>query len=475
MKSIASRLPVTMAGLMALAFATATLVPGQDPKKDLPAKDPPGKQGDSGEKSPQIKLRLALSGHTGDVQSVAYSPDGVFLASGDSNGAVKLWDVTTGKCTASLSGHTSGVSSVAFSPDGKTLASGGGPFLKPGEVKLWDVITRKEKASFGGHNWHVFALSFSSDGKTLAASDTSETILWEVATGNKKSPYNDPFANVRRLIYSPVGNAATVLKNETVIVTKPGKSPPDGNGTPIAYSPDGGVLALRGDKGVNLWDISTGKMQCQLKQEGVTSVAFSPDGETIATNAATNLTVKVREGMSTRQHTYLGALVLWDCSSGEVRAHLLRDDKVTAIAFNPCGGNMASGEGKLVKVWDVRDVLPDKGKLQGTWRLVSLEENGQSRTPNSAVRLVIKGNQMTQRIDNMVVNTAMFQLEPNRKPKWVDVTDKTGKTSKGIYQLGMDSFEICIPHEGDLSSRPEELSAKEGSKQTFLKYRREGP
>jgi WD40 repeat protein len=66
---------------------------------------------------------------------VAYSPDGKTLASGSGDKTVKLWDVATGKNTATIKGHTEGVHAVAYSSDGRTLASGSGD----GTIKLWDV------------------------------------------------------------------------------------------------------------------------------------------------------------------------------------------------------------------------------------------------------------------------------------------------------------------------------------------------
>ena len=75
------------------------------------------------------------------AQSVAFSPDGKILASagmdGWSSGSTQLWDVASGKNTATLKEHTSYVQSVAFSPDGKTLASGS----RDKTVKLWDVAS----------------------------------------------------------------------------------------------------------------------------------------------------------------------------------------------------------------------------------------------------------------------------------------------------------------------------------------------
>ncbi len=77
-----------------------------------------------------------LEGHSGSVQSIAFSPDGKLLASGSDDKTIKLWDTATGD-VQTLEGHSGSIQSIAFSPDGKLLASGSGDET----IKLWNIAT----------------------------------------------------------------------------------------------------------------------------------------------------------------------------------------------------------------------------------------------------------------------------------------------------------------------------------------------
>ena len=110
-------------------------------------------------RTPQTPIPNTATGHTDQVNAVAFSPDGKTLASGSWDGTVKLWDVASGQNSRTLSAGFTRVYSVAYSPDGKTLAAGGAvPFpvgtdlwktpLLPGEVRLFDVASGKSSATF---------------------------------------------------------------------------------------------------------------------------------------------------------------------------------------------------------------------------------------------------------------------------------------------------------------------------------------
>ena len=121
------------------------------------------------------KLWTTLTGHTGGVNRVEWSPDGKILASASTEGTVRLWSAE-GKSLATLTGHIGYVYSVAWSPDGKILASASWDKT----VRLWSP-DGKALATLTGQTDRVKSVAWSPDGKTLAsASDDSTIRLWEI-------------------------------------------------------------------------------------------------------------------------------------------------------------------------------------------------------------------------------------------------------------------------------------------------------
>ncbi len=123
-----------------------------------------------------------FEGHADWVTSVSFSSDGTTLASGlwggnlsASAGTVRLWDVSTRRNTPLK--QTGEVHSVAISPDGTTLATGDGD-----RTRLWDVTTKGHIATLAGHTRDVRSVAFSQDGRILASGSEDATIrLWDIS------------------------------------------------------------------------------------------------------------------------------------------------------------------------------------------------------------------------------------------------------------------------------------------------------
>jgi WD40 repeat protein len=326
---------------------------------------------------------------SGFTRSVAFSPDGKVLATGNrgtgSGGGVVLWDVAARSRLAEdpLPVSEGDVASVAFSPDGKVLAAG---YLgSGGGVVLWDVAARRRLAedpllvSEGG----VSSVAFSSDRKTLAAGYRGRgsgggVVLWDVAARSRLA--EDPLVvsegGVLSLAFSPdgkalatgyrgIGSGGGVVLWDVAARWRLAEDPlpvSEGIVASVAFSSDGKALAAGcgsgGRGGVVLWDVAERRRLAEdplpVSEGDVAGVAFSSDGKALAAGYGSG----DRSGV-----------VLWDVAARRRLAEdplFVNEGFVVSVAFSTDGKALAAGydnvdrggSGGGVVLWDVAASAP---------------------------------------------------------------------------------------------------------------------
>lgn len=332
-----------------------------------------------------VRADLATSVFTdtfGSILSVAFSPDGAWLAAGTTKNDIRLWQAHSGTPYLTLQGHTAWVRSVAFSPDGRMLASGGDDQT----IRLWEVSGGNCLNTLRGHAAWVRSVAFSPDGSLLASGGEDQTIrLWEVTSGQCLKTLQDHKGRVRIVAFHPARSLlASGGEDQTIRLweVKSGRCLNILQGhteriRDIAFSPDGRTIASGSDDGtLRLWDTSSGTCLKTLQghTDCVRSVAFSPERSVLASGS---------EDRTVR---------LWDVMSGNCLNVLQgHSNWVWSVAFHPDGNVLASGsEDQTIRLWQAEDGRCFKtlqGYVNWAWS-VAFSPNGEVLASGSEDQMV---------------------------------------------------------------------------------------
>ncbi|KFY34638.1 hypothetical protein V494_06607 [Pseudogymnoascus sp. VKM F-4513 (FW-928)] len=300
---------------------------------------------------PQVRYRLKyeLDGHERGISQVAFSPDGLWIASASADATIKLWEASTGDLVHEFKGHLAGISTVSWSPDSLTIASGSDDKT----IRLWDVSTGKPYPKpWKGHHNYVYSIAFSPKGNVLVSGSFDEAVfLWDVRAGRQMRSlpaHSDPVAGV------------DCIRDGTLVVS------------------------CAGDGLIRIWDTASGQCLRTIVHEdnaGVVGVKFSPNGKHVLAwtldgcirlwDYVTGLCKKTYQGHANKRYSISGAfgvygsrafivsgsedgrIVFWDTKSKEILQQLdAHDNVVLSVDTHPESGRIVScGLDNKIKVW----------------------------------------------------------------------------------------------------------------------------
>ncbi|MBN9524438.1 WD40 repeat domain-containing protein [bacterium] len=280
------------------------------------------------------------AGVSASLVSVAYSPTGDRLATGDDDGGVKVWDAATGKELRAAPVGTGAARAVAFAADGRLAAGTDG-----GQVALLGPADGKVVA-LAGHKDAVTAVAFSPDGTRLATAGADKAVLvWDVAAAKALHTLARHDGAVTSVAFTPDGAHVVSAADDRVIRVWDAADgrlvrtlDPDEDDDPltVAVRPDGKQIASVGNRDVpptvKLWDATTGATQRLLPGHFDRSLAaaYRGDGKVLATVAGD------------------GTVRLWDAADGRLLKSLaLRTPRgtVSQVVFHPAGDRVATVNG----------------------------------------------------------------------------------------------------------------------------------
>ncbi|MGW0824202.1 nSTAND1 domain-containing NTPase [Streptomyces sp. NPDC002845] len=291
-------------------------------------------------------LRTQLDGHTDTVRHIAWSPDGLLLATASRDGTARVFDARSGRSLRVLPSGGTMVEGVAWSPDSTCIAAVGRDHV----VRIWDAASGEPLRMLTGATDIGRQTAWSPDGRWIAATSRDKAVrVWDAGTGDLVHELRGHGDDVWGLAWAPDSSRlASASHDQTALVWDRATGAPvttlrghsdfvEG----IAWSPDGRLIATgSGDHTVRISDAQSGELRLLIRghTDYVWNLAWSPDGRMLA-SASSDRTVRIVEAHDAKVTAVL-------------RGH---SDTVWGVTWSPSGEQLAtSSTDGTGRVWDLR-------------------------------------------------------------------------------------------------------------------------
>jgi WD40 repeat protein len=275
------------------------------------------------------KNAIQLKGHASLIHRVAWSPDGMQLATASADATTRIWQATDWVLAGELKGHAQDVQAIAFSADGKFLATGSADHTG----KIWDPKTAAIVSDLKANTGAQLAARFSPDAKHIAmGGHNNPARVWETQSGQVVSSLQtekriDPLMAEVWKIPAIAANIVKPIAGSSVRA--------------LSWSPDGQLLAVLTSNGegiVEIWEVGTDRQLITIKvgQRFVSTLAWSPDGKYLATGGSTS---RVGEA----------ATKLWQAGTGNIHGQVdfqreeQKQVQIESLAWSTDGRLLARG------------------------------------------------------------------------------------------------------------------------------------